>query len=135
MLAGLREVYRGGVDSSGDLVEGPGSVRETHRTDERRLACVQRMDRKPMNTDIWGMSHKQITALNDQAKSVMLSAMECPHCHQEIDDQLVQSYVATKIGRIKSPRKGVRDKKRMSEIGKLGGWPKGKPRGPKKGKE
>ena len=81
------------------------------------------------------MSRPKISALNADRKSVVLDAMECPHCHQEIDDQLVQSYVAKKLGGIKSPRKGERDKKRMSEIGKLGGWPKGRPRGPRKAGE
>jgi hypothetical protein len=64
-----------------------------------------------------------------------MSDVRCPYCNREIDDAYVQSHVARRLGRIKSPKKGKRDPEELSRMGKLGGWPKGKPRGPRKQKE
>jgi len=64
-----------------------------------------------------------------------MKAVICPYCGKSIDDSYVRSHVAKQIGSVKSPRKGKRNKAELSRMGKLGGWPKGKPRGPRKPKE
>ena len=54
--------------------------------------------------------------------------MKCPYCNVDIQDDVVIRAAASIIGaRGRGPSK-ARDPKKMSEAGKKGGWPKGRPR-------
>jgi hypothetical protein len=56
--------------------------------------------------------------------------MNCPHCNAEIqDDSIILKAAASIMGRRGRGAAKARDPKMMSKIGKLGGWPKGRPRG------
>jgi hypothetical protein len=54
--------------------------------------------------------------------------MKCPSCNANIDDDLVIKAAASIIGARGRGACKARDPKKMSEAGKKGGWPKGRPR-------
>jgi hypothetical protein len=60
-----------------------------------------------------------------------MHTMHCPQCHCEIPDSDVIRYSASLISRMAPPESRARDPEKMSAAGKLGGWPKGRPRYPK----
>ena len=54
--------------------------------------------------------------------------MKCPSCNAEIQDDLVIKAATSIIGARGRGACKARDPKKMSEAGKKGGWPKGRPR-------
>jgi hypothetical protein len=54
--------------------------------------------------------------------------MKCPSCNADIQDDIVIKAAASINGARGRGACKRRDPKKMSEIGKLGGWPKGRPR-------
>jgi hypothetical protein len=54
--------------------------------------------------------------------------MKCPSCNADIQDDLVLKAAASIMGARGRGACKRRDPKKMSEVGKLGGWPKGRPR-------
>jgi hypothetical protein len=54
--------------------------------------------------------------------------MKCPSCNAEIHDDLIIKVAASIIGARGRGACKARDPKKMSEAGKKGGWPKGRPR-------
>jgi hypothetical protein len=54
--------------------------------------------------------------------------MNCPSCHAEIADAIVVKAAASINGARGRGASKARDPKKMSEAGKKGGWPKGRPR-------
>jgi hypothetical protein len=54
--------------------------------------------------------------------------MKCPFCDAEIQDDLVIKAAASINGARGRGACKARDPKKMSEAGKKGGWPKGRPR-------
>jgi hypothetical protein len=54
--------------------------------------------------------------------------MDCPSCNTKIDDQLVITAAASILGSRGRGACKARDPKKMSEVGKLGGWKKGRKR-------
>jgi len=57
--------------------------------------------------------------------------MECPHCGHELTPDEVKRLWASLGGSVKSEARA----RASVENGKKGGWPKGRPRGPRKAKE
>ena len=55
--------------------------------------------------------------------------MNCPSCNTEIQDDLIIKAAASINGSRGRGDSKRRDPKKMSECGKKGGWPKGRPRG------
>ena len=54
--------------------------------------------------------------------------MKCPSCNADIQDDLVIKAATSIIGARGRGACKARDPKKMSEAGKKGGWPKGRPR-------
>jgi hypothetical protein len=54
--------------------------------------------------------------------------MKCPSCNADIQDALVIKAATSIIGAPGRAASKARDPKKMSEPGKKGGWPKGRPR-------
>ena len=54
--------------------------------------------------------------------------MKCPSCNADIQDDLVIKAATSIIGARGRGACKARDPKKMSECGKKGGWPKGRPR-------
>jgi hypothetical protein len=54
--------------------------------------------------------------------------MNCPSCNAEIQNALILKAAASIIGARGRGASKARDPKKMSEAGKKGGWPKGRPR-------
>jgi hypothetical protein len=54
--------------------------------------------------------------------------MKCPSCNADIQDDLVIKAATSIIGARGRGASKARDPKKMSEAGKKGGWPKGRPR-------
>ena len=54
--------------------------------------------------------------------------MKCPHCGFELAEAEILKAAASIIGSRGRGASKSRDPKKMSKAGKLGGWPKGKPR-------
>jgi hypothetical protein len=61
-----------------------------------------------------------------------LQMIKCPKCGFEFPDKKIASEAAAVLGRRGRGAAKRRSPEEMSRIGKLGGWPKGKKRGPKK---
>jgi hypothetical protein len=68
----------------------------------------------------------------DSAFSILNSyirlKMNCPSCKAAIQDTLVIKAAASILGARGRGASKARDPKKMSEVGKLGGWKKGRPR-------
>jgi len=57
-----------------------------------------------------------------------MGKMKCPSCNADIQDDLVIKAAASINGARGRGACKARDPKKMSEAGKKGGWPKGRPR-------
>jgi hypothetical protein len=57
-----------------------------------------------------------------------MRTMKCPSCNADIQDDLVIKAATSIIGARGRGACKARDPKKMSEAGKKGGWPKGRPR-------
>ena len=57
-----------------------------------------------------------------------MRTMKCPSCNADIQDDIVVKAAASILGARGRGDCKRRDPKKMSEVGKLGGWPKGRPR-------